>query len=217
MSLQSLTTKQRLFIEAYIGKANGNATEAARIAGYSGNDNVLGVTGLRLLRNHKIATLVEERIDKAVMTADEVLKELAELAKMKWNTKGFRASDKIKALELVGKYHSLFSCRVEQPTAINESHTSITERTAQVLMDKYGWDREKAMEAVNVRLPQLESKLVRGESKQAPPLLKPSHISRGLFHDKTTSKSNATQGSLVGYTLQNIHCPHHRWQRSPGS
>lgn len=31
-----LTYKQRLFVEAYQGKANGNATQAAIIAGYSG-------------------------------------------------------------------------------------------------------------------------------------------------------------------------------------
>jgi phage terminase small subunit len=39
-----LTTKQRLFVEAFIGAANGNATEAARLAGYQGSDDTLRVT-----------------------------------------------------------------------------------------------------------------------------------------------------------------------------
>jgi phage terminase small subunit len=33
--LEGLTVKQRKFCEAYVGEAAGNATEAARIAGYS--------------------------------------------------------------------------------------------------------------------------------------------------------------------------------------
>ena len=55
----------------YIGNANGNATETARIGGYSCNNNVLGVTSLRLLRNPKIARLIEKRVESAVMPADE--------------------------------------------------------------------------------------------------------------------------------------------------
>ena len=43
--MNKLTTRQELFIEAY----TGNATEAARIAGYTGNDKVLGYTGFDLL------------------------------------------------------------------------------------------------------------------------------------------------------------------------
>src|SRR5690349_16476460 len=45
MVARSLTMKQRKFIAAYIGQANGNATEAARIAGYKGTDKALSVVG----------------------------------------------------------------------------------------------------------------------------------------------------------------------------
>jgi len=38
---QNLTTKQKLFCEFYVGAANGNATQAARLAGYAGNDITL--------------------------------------------------------------------------------------------------------------------------------------------------------------------------------
>jgi len=45
-----LTLKQQLFVEAYLGEAKGNATEAARIAGYKGNEITLAAVGAENLR-----------------------------------------------------------------------------------------------------------------------------------------------------------------------
>jgi hypothetical protein len=75
-----LTGKQRLFTEAYL--SNGfNATEAARSAGYKGNDNVLGVTGFDNLRNPKIAVIVQHRMNEAAMSANEVMARLSTIAR----------------------------------------------------------------------------------------------------------------------------------------
>lgn len=52
-----LSAKQRKFAEVYAG----NATDAARKAGYTGDDSTLGVTGGRLLRNARIAALIRGR------------------------------------------------------------------------------------------------------------------------------------------------------------
>jgi hypothetical protein len=54
-----LTLKQEKFAAAYIGIANGNATEAARQAGYAGSDATLGVTGHDLIKNPKIAARID--------------------------------------------------------------------------------------------------------------------------------------------------------------
>jgi phage terminase small subunit len=108
VSEQKLTTKQRLFVEAYL--ANPNATEAARKAGYKGNDQTLKQVGSENLAKPYLAALVEKRVEAAVMTANEVLMELATIAKGPHKT--YR-SDKIKSLELLGKYHKLFTDRVE--------------------------------------------------------------------------------------------------------
>ena len=54
---RGLTYKQQLFVDHY----EGNATEAARKAGYKGNNNVLGAIGGRLLRNVKVLKRVEKR------------------------------------------------------------------------------------------------------------------------------------------------------------
>lgn len=69
----NLTGKQQAFINAYLGVAKFNATEAARIAGYEGDDNVLGVTGFENLRNPKIAAEVSRRLNEAALSANEVL------------------------------------------------------------------------------------------------------------------------------------------------
>ncbi len=79
MADRPLTTKQRLFVEAYL--ANPNATEAARKAGYSGDSNTLGQRGNELVRNSKIAALLEKRVEEAAMPANEVLQRLSEHAR----------------------------------------------------------------------------------------------------------------------------------------
>ncbi len=73
MAERPLTLKQKLFVEAYLGEAHGNATEAARIAGYEGNSKTLEAVGRQNLANTRIAALVAERVADAALTADEVL------------------------------------------------------------------------------------------------------------------------------------------------
>jgi phage terminase small subunit len=45
-----LNARQRAFVDAYCGPAQGVGTEAARMAGYTGNDSVLAATAYDLLR-----------------------------------------------------------------------------------------------------------------------------------------------------------------------
>jgi phage terminase small subunit len=75
-----LTTKQRLFVESYL--SNGfNATEAARVAGYQGNENTLSSVGYENLRKPEIAAVVSARIDEAAMSANEVLHRLSAIGR----------------------------------------------------------------------------------------------------------------------------------------
>jgi phage terminase small subunit len=71
-----LTYKQRLFVYAYLGEADGNASEAARIAGYGQPHSA----GPRLLADERIRSLISRRVDQAAMSADEVLARLSEFA-----------------------------------------------------------------------------------------------------------------------------------------
>lgn len=72
----SLTYKQRLFVEAYLGEAGGNATEAARRAGYRRPQDL----GPRLVKNSQVRVAIDARLAKAAMPANEVLARLSEIA-----------------------------------------------------------------------------------------------------------------------------------------
>lgn len=78
---RKLSRKQKAFIEAYLGDANFNATQAARLAGYKGNDNTVGSVGWENLQKPAIADRIRERLLESAMSADEVLARLAEQAR----------------------------------------------------------------------------------------------------------------------------------------
>lgn len=60
--MANLSPRQQAFVEAYLGEASLNATEAYKAAGYKiANDNVAAVEGARLLRNPKITKAIAER------------------------------------------------------------------------------------------------------------------------------------------------------------
>lgn len=66
-----LTTKQRLFIGAYL--RNRNATMAAREAGYRGRDNTLAVQGHELLKHPLVKAQILELLHTAEHSAvDEI-------------------------------------------------------------------------------------------------------------------------------------------------
>lgn len=104
-----LTHKQQLFVEAYLGVAKGNATEAARLAGYKQPQ----MHGSRLMKNDEIASRVRARVEAVGMTADEVLNELAAVARIPADYDPKSVQNKVKALELLGKHHKLFVEQVD--------------------------------------------------------------------------------------------------------
>ena len=59
------------------------------------------------------------RSERTGITADRVLKELAEIAFKQADTAGVRTSDRIRALELMGKHLGMFRQRVELTGAGN--------------------------------------------------------------------------------------------------
>lgn len=79
MKAPKLTTKQQAFVDAYTGPARGNATEAARMAGYKGNDKTLQVTGSHNLSKRMVteAILAIESVTRSKRIADrEEIQEL---------------------------------------------------------------------------------------------------------------------------------------------
>lgn len=76
-----LTGKQQAFINSYLGEARFNATEAARLAGYEGNDVTLAAVGYENLRKPQIASEINARINEAAMSSHEVLDRLTRIAR----------------------------------------------------------------------------------------------------------------------------------------
>jgi phage terminase small subunit len=74
--MQALTFRARLFAAFYLGKARGNATEAARLAGYA----CPKAEGSRLLRDPLVAALIDARIESAAMECEEILSRLTDMA-----------------------------------------------------------------------------------------------------------------------------------------
>lgn len=84
---EGLTKRMFLFVNAYVGEAGGNATDAAAIAGYSAeNRNGLAVTGNWLLRNIKIREAIARRLGTANLTTDWIKGMSAALAASNMNT-----------------------------------------------------------------------------------------------------------------------------------
>ncbi len=124
MAERALTLNQELFIRHFIRVHN--ATEAARLAGYKGDDHTLQVRGSELLKHPIIAARISEFVTDVGVSAQDVLSELAEVAFSPWkehvveivdkngNIVGARIDlkDKVRALELLGKYHKLFTDNV---------------------------------------------------------------------------------------------------------
>jgi phage terminase small subunit len=71
-----LTLKQRQFVDAYVGQARGNATEAARIAGYSDPEQ----SGWQNKKKVDISAAIEAELKLRTLGADEVLERLTQHA-----------------------------------------------------------------------------------------------------------------------------------------
>jgi hypothetical protein len=106
----NLSEKQRKFVELY----NGNATETAKKAGYSGNANVLGKTGYDLLRNPKIIEALKKRDAKSAVKRQIKSREALQ---MFWTEiiedSGNQLKDRLKAAELLGKSMAMFTENVQ--------------------------------------------------------------------------------------------------------
>ncbi len=110
---QRLTLKQQKFVEAYVGAANGNATRAAQLAGYKGSEVTLQAVGSENLRKPLITSAIAQRTQKGLkkLNADKILAELARIAQ--GEDEEAKTSDRIRALELLGKNLALWVDRKE--------------------------------------------------------------------------------------------------------
>ena len=98
-----LTEKQRRFVEAYMGAADGNATEAARRAGYKGNDATLATVAYENLRKHEVRAAIQERVETMRDVADRKERHRFWTGIMRGSGSMFDTRDRLRASELLAK------------------------------------------------------------------------------------------------------------------
>ena len=106
---QKLTVKQQRFVDFY----DGNATDAARKAGYKGNANTLGQVGDENLKKPKIARAIQKREQKRtkgpIATREERQKFWTDTMRNKIPGIDIDIKDRSKASELMGRSEADFT------------------------------------------------------------------------------------------------------------
>lgn len=102
----ALNPRQKAFVKEYI--IDKNAARAARAAGYA--PKAAKELGARLLTNANVRQAVDrglaKQAEKADISAERVIRRIAEFA---FDKKTIKASDTLKACELLGKKYNLFT------------------------------------------------------------------------------------------------------------
>ncbi len=108
-----VSERERRFVEAFMGAAQGNATEAARRAGYGRKS--AHVTASRLLKKAKIRHAIEARVkaDPAVAAREELQRFFTAIIRGCGTYVLLRMRDRLKAAELLGRSHKMFTDRHE--------------------------------------------------------------------------------------------------------
>jgi len=82
--MSKLTHKQQAFVDAYCGASKGNATDAARRAGYKGSDRALQVMGAQNISKPIIAAALATRAAQVassrIMTIEQMQEMLTDIA-----------------------------------------------------------------------------------------------------------------------------------------
>src|ERR1044071_5940331 len=76
-----LTKREFFFVDYYLADPEGNGTEAARKAGFTGTDESLWTTASRLLRRAKVQAEIRRRLGNHIASSEEVLERLTKQAR----------------------------------------------------------------------------------------------------------------------------------------
>ena len=113
--------------------------------------------GARALSNVVIASRVRDRIQCVAMTANEVLEELKRVAYIPVDGDPKSVQNKVRALELLGKYHGLFTNIVDDRRGMSARQRA--ELAIQEFIKRTGRTKEDAIKYLEPHIPQI-SKLV---------------------------------------------------------
>lgn len=111
--MKALSERERRFVESYMGQAAGNATKAARLAGYA--KNTAEKQASRLLGKVGVRNAIAERTanDPAVWTREDRQRFWTAVASGAAGYKLAPLRDRLKASELLGRSQADFVERIE--------------------------------------------------------------------------------------------------------
>lgn len=133
--MAELTAKQAAFVREYL--IDLNATQAAIRAGYS--EKTARSTGQENMTKPAIAAEIDKRLQKREkktgITAERVLKELAAIG---FNVEAERATDRLKALELIGRHLAMFTDKseVRADVAMSANDRALLEKVSKRIKDE---------------------------------------------------------------------------------
>ncbi|GAP07116.1 phage terminase, small subunit [Anaerolinea thermolimosa] len=105
-----MNLRQKAFVDTYIAGLLGEKLSApqAYLKVYRTKSlKVAGRESHRILQRPEVKEYIQQKMSELAMSGNEVLVRLAEIARNGTNT------EKLKALELIGKVHGLFTERVD--------------------------------------------------------------------------------------------------------
>lgn len=138
-----LTGKQAAFVHWYCSAlVNMNATEAARRAGYKGNDHQLGVVGAENLAKPGIRETIDKRLEKALsgadVTVEAVLRRVQVIGDKALDDRQYASA--AKCAELHGKYLKMWTERIEHVSTIEDVSDQELVRLLHEIAEKGGID-----------------------------------------------------------------------------
>lgn len=116
--MAALTDKQKLFIDLYISSLDARQ---AYIEAFGVGMGTAKTNGYRLLEKPEVREAIDRKLQEIkkanprILSAEEVLENLTKEAMDENNN----TRDKLKAMELLGKYHALFTERIQQESTVN--------------------------------------------------------------------------------------------------
>jgi phage terminase small subunit len=127
--------KYEAFVMAYTGDARFNAKKAAVAAGYApstGAGKLLHHPAIRARINAHLAAMSMSSQEVLALLAEVARRDLSECIEVRTTSKGvvtarMDASAKMKALELLGKAHGLFSERVQHSGSIRREYVIVSD------------------------------------------------------------------------------------------
>lgn len=116
--MAALTDKQKLFIDLYVSSLDAQRSymEAFGVGIETASSN-----GYTLLKKPEVRAEIDKKLQEIkkanprILSAEEVLENLTKEAMDENNN----TRDKLKAMELLGKYHALFTERIQQESTVN--------------------------------------------------------------------------------------------------